>query len=359
VIPPSSNIPPRQLPTATARRPDAHRVPESTPRTEPVSTPLRRPTESRTQSVGSSQGQSQTQGQPQGRGLTLDIAAAFEGMTLTPQRDNRESVTSVTTVTSEGFTDYISDDSEDELQRQTKMRAEQAYRARVEEAEFREARRALESVDLQHLEQPRYQPPAGPPPQIQIQQVQSQARRPGDTTSRRPEWDSSPRPGAASARHVTSQSVELARPTDSRVQPSVTRNGYDHSPQPVPQTLTRSTSISGDSRAVVPYPQPTSTNQRSTGRRETAPSSTDQYNSSSYRGQSSQPRAESSWQPEVSRPGQPVSEILQYSRDQNVEQPSRSPRPPQPRPDPHQPDNSRSTDPYNGPRRGYPPYDRA
>lgn len=53
------------------------------------------------------------------------------------------------TVTSDGgFTDYLSDESEAELQRQAEARAAQVARDRMEEIEFRMARKQLANVDL-------------------------------------------------------------------------------------------------------------------------------------------------------------------------------------------------------------------
>lgn len=54
------------------------------------------------------------------------------------------------TVTSEGgFTDYLSDESEAELQRQAEVRAALLEQNRMEEQEFRAARQQLALVDLQ------------------------------------------------------------------------------------------------------------------------------------------------------------------------------------------------------------------
>ena len=53
------------------------------------------------------------------------------------------------TVTSDGgFTDYLSDESEAELQRQAEVRAAQVARDKMEELEFRAARKQLANVDL-------------------------------------------------------------------------------------------------------------------------------------------------------------------------------------------------------------------
>jgi len=47
------------------------------------------------------------------------------------------------------FTDYLSDESEAELQRQAEVRAAQLRRLRAEEAEFAAAKRGLANIDLQ------------------------------------------------------------------------------------------------------------------------------------------------------------------------------------------------------------------
>lgn len=47
-----------------------------------------------------------------------------------------------------GFTDYLSDESDAELQRQAEVRAAQLEQNRVEEEEFRAARQQLTSIDL-------------------------------------------------------------------------------------------------------------------------------------------------------------------------------------------------------------------
>ncbi|EJD01437.1 uncharacterized protein FOMMEDRAFT_169558 [Fomitiporia mediterranea MF3/22] len=62
---------------------------------------------------------------------------------------SRSSSNDTSTVTSDGgFTDYLSDESEAELQRQAEIRAALLEQNRVEEQEFRAARRQLASVDL-------------------------------------------------------------------------------------------------------------------------------------------------------------------------------------------------------------------
>lgn len=76
-----------------------------------------------------------------------DIHKDFDKMSLSSTSSNRESII---TVTSDGaFTDYLSDESEAELQRQAEARAAQLRRLRAEEAEFNAARRALANIDLQ------------------------------------------------------------------------------------------------------------------------------------------------------------------------------------------------------------------
>ena len=62
---------------------------------------------------------------------------------------SRSSSNDTSTVTSDGgFTDYLSDESEAELQRQAELRAALLEQSRQEEQEFRAARRQLASVDL-------------------------------------------------------------------------------------------------------------------------------------------------------------------------------------------------------------------
>ncbi|KAG8911757.1 hypothetical protein FRC01_005539 [Tulasnella sp. 417] len=76
-----------------------------------------------------------------------DIHKDFEKMSLSSTSSNRESII---TVTSDGaFTDYLSDESEAELQRQAEARAAQLRRLRAEEAEFNAAKRGLANIDLQ------------------------------------------------------------------------------------------------------------------------------------------------------------------------------------------------------------------
>ena len=58
------------------------------------------------------------------------------------------SINDGSTVTSEGFTDYLSDESDVELQRQAEVRAAQLEQNRVEEEEFKAARQQLTSIDL-------------------------------------------------------------------------------------------------------------------------------------------------------------------------------------------------------------------
>ncbi|KAG8983639.1 hypothetical protein FRB90_005856 [Tulasnella sp. 427] len=79
--------------------------------------------------------------------ILRDIQKEFENMSLSSTSSNRESII---TVTSDGaFTDYLSDESEAEMQRQAEARAAQLRRLRAEEAEFNAARRGLANIDLQ------------------------------------------------------------------------------------------------------------------------------------------------------------------------------------------------------------------
>ncbi|KAG8902783.1 hypothetical protein FRB99_004118 [Tulasnella sp. 403] len=80
------------------------------------------------------------------RSLT-DISRDFEGLALSPTGSNRESITTV--MSDSAFTDYLSDESEAELQKQAEARAAQLRRLRAEEAEFNAAKRGLANVDLQ------------------------------------------------------------------------------------------------------------------------------------------------------------------------------------------------------------------
>jgi len=67
-------------------------------------------------------------------------------MSLSTGASNRDSIT---TLMSDGaFTDYLSDESEAELQRQAELRAAQLRRLRAEEAELNAARRGLANIDL-------------------------------------------------------------------------------------------------------------------------------------------------------------------------------------------------------------------
>jgi hypothetical protein len=53
------------------------------------------------------------------------------------------------TITSEGFTDYLSDESEEELQRQAEARAAVVAQNQMEELEFKMARQQLARVGLE------------------------------------------------------------------------------------------------------------------------------------------------------------------------------------------------------------------
>jgi len=54
-----------------------------------------------------------------------------------------------TTITSEGFTDYLSDESEEELQKQAEARAAVLAQNQMEELEFKMARQQLVRVGLE------------------------------------------------------------------------------------------------------------------------------------------------------------------------------------------------------------------
>ena len=54
-----------------------------------------------------------------------------------------------TTITSEGFTDYLSDESEEELQKQAEARAAVYAQNQMEELEFKMARQQLARVGLE------------------------------------------------------------------------------------------------------------------------------------------------------------------------------------------------------------------
>lgn len=53
------------------------------------------------------------------------------------------------TITSEGFTDYLSDESEEEIQRQAEARAAVVAQSQMEELEFKMARQQLARVGLE------------------------------------------------------------------------------------------------------------------------------------------------------------------------------------------------------------------
>lgn len=79
--------------------------------------------------------------------ILRDLQKSFENASLSSTSSNRDSMI---TVTSDGaFTDYLSDESEAELQRQAEVRAAQLRRLRAEEAEFNAAKRGLANIDLQ------------------------------------------------------------------------------------------------------------------------------------------------------------------------------------------------------------------
>jgi len=58
-------------------------------------------------------------------------------------------VDSITTITSEGFTDYLSDESDQELQRQAEARAAELVIAKHEKDEFDAALRTVRDLSLQ------------------------------------------------------------------------------------------------------------------------------------------------------------------------------------------------------------------
>ncbi|EIN10564.1 hypothetical protein PUNSTDRAFT_30662, partial [Punctularia strigosozonata HHB-11173 SS5] len=53
------------------------------------------------------------------------------------------------TITSEGFTDYLSDESDAEIQRQAELKAALLAQNHAEEVEFNLARKQLQRVNLQ------------------------------------------------------------------------------------------------------------------------------------------------------------------------------------------------------------------
>ncbi|EKM59387.1 uncharacterized protein PHACADRAFT_249838 [Phanerochaete carnosa HHB-10118-sp] len=76
---------------------------------------------------------------------------AFAGMNVSGDSyaSSSDSGGSETTVTSDGgFTDYLSDESEAELQRQAELKAAMIAQTHMEEQEFRAARQQLASIDL-------------------------------------------------------------------------------------------------------------------------------------------------------------------------------------------------------------------
>lgn len=86
------------------------------------------------------------------------LSEVFTGMKVTRKGPNSASSESggsassgslsESTVTSEGFTDYLSDDSEAEIQRQAEIKAAQIAQNQMEELEFKTARLQLANVDL-------------------------------------------------------------------------------------------------------------------------------------------------------------------------------------------------------------------
>lgn len=96
-----------------------------------------------------------------GKGERERLAAALKRSTSTLEKSVKEmnissasssssgSTSSETTIISEGgFTDYLSDESEAELQRQAEVKAALLAQSQAEELEFRVARQQLATVDL-------------------------------------------------------------------------------------------------------------------------------------------------------------------------------------------------------------------
>ncbi|KAI5119898.1 hypothetical protein M0805_003702 [Coniferiporia weirii] len=80
---------------------------------------------------------------------TLSLSGASDSSSDSGSRSSGGSLSGGGTVTSDGgFTDYLSDESEAELQRQAVERAAVLEQNRMEEQEFRQARQQLASVDL-------------------------------------------------------------------------------------------------------------------------------------------------------------------------------------------------------------------
>lgn len=85
------------------------------------------------------------------RGTTVeDVVEKVEKMSVSSASSSSSGSSSETTVISDGgFTDYLSDESEAELQRQAEAKAAILAQNQMEELEFRAARRQLAHVDLQ------------------------------------------------------------------------------------------------------------------------------------------------------------------------------------------------------------------
>ncbi|KDQ20621.1 hypothetical protein BOTBODRAFT_50693 [Botryobasidium botryosum FD-172 SS1] len=102
-----------------------------------------------------------------------EFSGQFSGLRLSNSPGSRESVT---TATSDGFTDYLSEESEAEIQREAEQRAIEIQTNRIEERELRDANSKLQGLELQPPPQwtgysstARYTPPYrnGPSPSHQ------------------------------------------------------------------------------------------------------------------------------------------------------------------------------------------------
>lgn len=83
------------------------------------------------------------------RRSSLEEAMAAMSVSGDSSASSSDSGGSETTVISDGgFTDYLSDESEAELQRQAEVKAALLAQAHLEEQEFRAARQQLANVDL-------------------------------------------------------------------------------------------------------------------------------------------------------------------------------------------------------------------
>lgn len=80
---------------------------------------------------------------PKGREDGLSSASSSSGSS-----DGTESLSDCTVVSDGAFTDYLSDESEAELQRQAEARAALLAQTQMEEMEFKAARLQLAHVDL-------------------------------------------------------------------------------------------------------------------------------------------------------------------------------------------------------------------